>query len=46
VRWSELVSAAEQVKGMSGKVTIVARTRSRVRRFDPLDLTLTVTPPR
>jgi hypothetical protein len=46
VRWSDLVAAADQVRAYRGKVNVIARTRAKVRRFDPVDLALEVAPVR
>jgi len=42
VSWSDLTAAAEQVRKLSGKVSIIARSSKTMNRFDPLDLSLEV----
>lgn len=46
VSWSDLLAAAEKARSGTGPVSIVARSRGVLKRFDPLELTLEVSPSR
>ncbi len=44
VPWSELLVAAEQARTMTGKVSLIARSRTKMYRYSPPDLALEAAP--
>lgn len=44
VQWADLLAASEKACSHQGKVAIIARTRSAVTRYGPLDLSFDVVP--
>ncbi len=44
VSWANLLTATDEVRKRHGTVVVTVRANKTLRRFDPLDLTLDVTP--